>query len=160
MTRASLVWRNRLTHINATNKVDPGVRQLLEEHSEEAAANFQGLDSAAMLLRIESNMSPRMKESAAMNRAMAATAREIDELVCRKVAVGPYFDALVRQHLNPPATRASRAAGLWGGTVQQNYRSLLNLAAQHGLRTDVDEAVESYLPCLTPTTALKQLGFG
>ena len=158
LVRAGLVWRNRLTHVHATNRVNADVEKQLHMFQSLIAQDYQGLHPKEMVERIHGDQPPRLKESAALNRAASALVRSLDELICSHVNPADYLDALLRDHLAPPVTRARRAEGLWGGTQTQNRRSILNLAAQKGLRTNADTAFASDLPSLTPKTALARFG--
>lgn len=157
LTRSALVWRNKLTHVHATNTVDSSVRQFLLDNRQQIAGNYQGLDPEKYLERIQLGKSPRLKEAAAVNRAMAAVTREIDEEVCRRIDVESYFLGILTEYLSPPDTRSLRAHGLWGGTSIQNRRSLLNVASQNGLRTDMEDGFDTELPELSPRHALTYL---
>lgn len=134
LVRAGLVWRNRLTHVHATNRVNADVEKQLDKFQARIAQDYQGLHPKEMVERIHGDQPPRLKESAALNRAASALVRSLDELICSQANPADYLDALLRDHLAPPVTRARRAEGLWGGTQTQNRRSILNVAAQKGLR--------------------------
>lgn len=157
LTRSALVWRNKLTHVNATNVVDPSVRQFLLSSHQEIAGEYQGLDAGEYLARIQRGQAPRLKEAAAVNRAMAAVTRELDEVACRQVDVESYFLQILVEYLTPLDTRHIRAHGLWGGTSLQNRRSLLNVASQYGLRVDAEHGFRTELPDLSPRLALAYL---
>lgn len=158
LVRAALVWRNKITHVFATNRVDPAATRFLMEHRDEIRESFQGLQAEQMLDRIRASQAPRLKEVSAVNRAMAAVTKEIDAAVCAQVDIESYFSSIIVDHLEPEQTRSLRAHGLWGGTTAQNRRSLLNLAAQYGLQTDADMGISSDLPALTSRGAMARLG--
>jgi hypothetical protein len=158
LVRAGLVWRNRLTHVRPTNRVNADVIRQLDNFQSVIAQDYQGLHPIKMVERIHGDQPPRLKESTALNRAASALVRSLDELICSRVDPADYLDALLRDYLEHSVTRARRAEGLWGGTQTQNRRSILNVAAQAGLRTDADPAFASDLPSLTPKTALARFG--
>jgi hypothetical protein len=158
LVRAGLVWRNRLTHLHANNRVNADVVGQLDNFQSLIAQDYQGLHPIEMVERIHRDQPPRLKESTALNRAASTLVRSLDEIICSRVDPADYLDAILGDYLVRPVTRARRAEGLWGGTQTQNRRSILNVAAQAGLRTDADSPFASDLPSLTPKTALARFG--
>ena len=157
LVRAAMVWRNRLTHVHSTNRLSEDVIECLRSSQDSIADDYQGLVVAEMIKRIGGGASPRLKEATAMIRAASALTRSLDERICAQLDISDYLDDVLRHYLKDQENRSTRANGLWGGTARQNRRSILNVAAQAGLRTDAPDPFESELPFLTPKAAVARL---
>ncbi|MEO9247167.1 hypothetical protein ABDK96_05700 [Citricoccus nitrophenolicus] len=160
LVRAAYVWRNRVTHIGANNRLDPVVERELKARSAEIEQDYQGLIITEMLTRIETNEPPRLKESAAISRAAGYLIRDIDAKAVESVDLTCYISDKLRNYLSePPTTDQSlkRAVGLWGGTASANCRSISNYLLQQGLSVSEGAGVESDLFELTPKEAVDYL---
>jgi len=160
LVRAGYVWRNRLTHLRARNALKPDVISGLEMHAEHISEHFQGLRTSDMILRIQGNNPPRLKEVSSVVRAAAQLVREIDGRVISTVNLGDYVGELLKEHLSEPETADGamrRAVGLWGGTAHANARSIAAFACQHGLAPSQSPTFDSSLDQMIPTEALALL---
>lgn len=158
LVRSAIVWRNRLTHVHASNRLAQEVVALLKASEDSILEDFQGLKAGEMIQRIHDGAPPRLKEAAALIRASSALTRSLDERICARIETHAYLREVLRLHLEPEASRTARATGIWGGTAEQNRRSILNVLAQAGLRTDAEDAIQSELPHLSPRAGVSQVG--
>lgn len=158
LVRAALVWRNRLTHVHSANRVAQEVVASLRASEGSIAEDYQGLAVTEMLQRIQDGAPPRLKEATALIRASGVLTRSLDQHICSRTNITSYLNEVLRQHLEPPEHRKARAIGIWAGTPIQNTRSILNVAAQAGMRTDASDPIDSELPLLTPRGAVAHLG--
>lgn len=157
LVRAAMVWRNKLTHVHASNRLAQDVVASLHSCQDSIAEEYQGLKVTELIERIHDGAPPRLKEATALMRASSALTRSLDERICAQIEVGRYLDEVLRLYLAPRELRVARATGLWGGTPTQNRRAILNVAAQAGVRTDAPDSIDSDLPSLTPKVAVARL---
>jgi hypothetical protein len=153
-----MVWRNRLTHVHSDNRLAQEVVASLRAAEGSIAEDYQGLAVTEMLQRIQDGAPPRLKEATALIRASGVLTRSLDQLICGQADIAGYLNDVLRQHLEPREHRKARATGIWGGTPTQNTRSILNVAAQAGMRMDASDPIDSELPLLTPRKAVAHLG--
>lgn len=158
LVRAAMVWRNKLTHVHAQNRLAQDVVASLRTAGESIANGYQGLNVAELIDRIQDGAPPRLKEATALIRASAALTRSLDERICEQIEVSTYLEEVLRQYLAPHERRVARATGIWGGSPKQNRRSIINVAAQAGMRTDAAESIDSDLATLTPKAAVARVG--
>jgi hypothetical protein len=79
LVRAALIWRNRLVHYQARNKVDGALASMLRSYDQEIASDYQGLDIARMLDSIEKSHAPLSRKlrhwfvqlTSSLNKSMA-----------------------------------------------------------------------------------------
>lgn len=160
LVRTGYVWRNRLTHYDATNQINADVKAQLRISSDRLKDDYQGLDSAQLIERLEQGKTPRLKETSSIIRAAAALVRSIDERVTETQGTLDYLRAGLSQHLQNPESGSpgQKAASLWGGTETQNRRSLENFGARISLSRIEDACKDDEgLASLTPREALRML---
>lgn len=158
LVRAGYVWRNRVTHYAAENRIDADVCSHLSANAERIDGEYQGLDVGQLVDRIHAGESPRLKETTAIIRAASRLVRRIDENVVTECGTLNYLRAGLAMHLSSDGTPARKAAGLWGGTESQNRRSLENFGVQMSLSRDVGALLDDEgLAALTPTEAVREL---
>jgi hypothetical protein len=158
LVRAAIVWRNRLTHVHASNRLEQDVVASLRSAHDAIADEYQGLNVTELMERVHGGAPPRLKEAAALIRASSALTRSLDERICTQIDIVRYLQEVLYQYLEPAELRVPRATGLWGGSPKQNRRAILNVAAQRGMRTDSSDPIESELPAMTPKAAVAHLG--
>jgi len=160
LVRAGYVWRNRVTHYAATNKIKDLVASHLATNAERINDEYQGLEVEQLVGRIHRGESPRLKETAAMVRAASRLVREIDRRVVSECGTLNYLRAGLAAHLSNRnvGTPGAKAASLWGGTESQNRRSLENFGVQISLSRDDQASLDDEgLAALSPTDAVDEL---
>ncbi|WP_034252273.1 hypothetical protein [Bifidobacterium crudilactis] len=160
LVRASYVWRNRVTHVGASNQVKKDVSSELISRSSEISDSYQGLIIQELLERISSSRAPRLKESASISRAAGSLVRNIDEEAVKNVDLKEFASQLLRNYLSDAVDaqeRMKRAVGIWGGTSEKNQRSITTFLLQHGMSRDDEDGIDLDLPCHTPKEAINLL---
>ena len=160
LVRAAYVWRNRVTHIGAHNKLASTVARDLRGRSVEIEETYQGLCVSEMISRIESSEPPRLKESTAISRAAGYLIRDIDARAVGNVDLTNYITSMLHDYLSEASgteQKMRRAVGLWGGTTEANRRSITSFLLQRGLSEGDGDRVRSDLASLSPKAAIKFL---
>lgn len=160
LVRAAYVWRNRVTHIGAHNKLASDVIRDLLDRKVEIEETYQGLRVSEMIGRIESSEPPRLKESTAISRAAGYLVRDIDAKAVGNVDLTNHIRSMLHSYLQEasgPEQKMQRAVGLWGGTPDANRRSITTFLLQSGLSEGDGDRVRSDLANLSPKGAIKFL---
>ena len=168
---AAEVWRNRLVHRNARNRLSPIDVRSLRNYEGYFATNYQGLIIEETIDRIKrpQSLAPTFKEVTAIVRAAHEFTRASDEFLIRSADIDSYMRHLLImyvQDVDPaaPSAAMSRINNVWGKTDQRRRTSLFQIAANRGMsicedpsHNGVSEAAIAEIVAWSPKHAAAEL---
>jgi hypothetical protein len=138
LTAVAIVWRNRLVHSEADNKVCTSVQNVLLSSADEIADDYQGLDIASLLDDVAKGKPPKFKEATAMVRAVHKFVEHTDGEVLTILNLEDYFCEVLERYVAHNPSR--RIANVWGKDVGRRLRCLHQIALESGMRKPVGTA--------------------
>lgn len=137
---AAVVWRNRLVHSGARNRLGAADKTVLRGHEGHFSQHYQGLAIDETIQRIQKDPSPAptFKEITAIVRAAHEFVRESDVFLLAGVDLELYLRHVLQAYVHdvdPADQRATmrRIHNVWGKDVDRRQRSLFQIAANRGM---------------------------
>jgi hypothetical protein len=162
LVRTAIVWRNRLVHSTADNKLSSEMRGALNEHAAEIASHYRGLDVDRIMNALPDGKPgarpPSLKEVTSFISAAHSFVSITDERLLSTLNLREYFMQVLADYVSDePQTRC---ANVWGKTSERCRLTMVQIARQYGMTGDTDgddtgvvEQLISELQTLTPKVA-------
>jgi hypothetical protein len=174
LVEMAVVWRNRLVHQQAANRIGSPVVVAARRHSEEFASLYQGLVIDDLIRHVEHtpSVAPTLKEATAIVRASHRFVERSDGFLLQRIDVDSYFREMLRRYLvsdgtSNPKTVRKRAGNVWSRKFDRRRSTIINIALNSGFSSyrvgapnQVDSEVIDKLAKLTPSDAIAELGIG
>jgi hypothetical protein len=135
LVRAAIIWRNRLVHYQARNKMDRTVASMLRQYDQEIASDYQGLDIARMLDSIDKSHAPTFKETTSLVHAAHKFVEQIDGKILERSDLDRYVMSVLARYVS--ADPVSRTSNVWGKDGHRRLASVVQICKQYGM-TDSD----------------------
>lgn len=135
----AVVWRNRLVHFQARNKVSSQIQSTLLRGHVDLTATYQGLDVIRMLKSIHEDrpQPPTLKEITALVRAAHSYVGAVDAHVTSTVDVSPVIERILTEYLGADRAGAqSRSANVWGKGTARASNTIAQILRNYGHFTD------------------------
>jgi hypothetical protein len=172
LAEMAIVWRNRLVHQQATNRIGSPLTAAARGHSEEFINLYQGLVIDDLIKHVQHvpSAAPTLKEATAIVRASHTFVERSDGFLLQRFDVDSYFREVLRRYLvsggtsNPKAAKV-RAGNVWSREYDRRRSTIINIALNSGFSSyragapnQVDSAAIDKLAKLTPSDAIAELG--
>lgn len=174
LAQVAVVWRNRLVHYQATNRISSSLEAAARRHSAEFLNLYQGLIIGDLIKHAQKTPSPAptLKEATAIVRASHKFVERSDGFLLRRFDVASYLREVLRQYLlsggtSNPGDARIRAGKVWSREFDRRRSMIINIALNSGFSSyragapnQVDSAVIDKLAALTPSGAIAELRIG
>jgi hypothetical protein len=174
LAEVAVVWRNRLVHYQATNRISGSLEAAARRRSEEFINLYQGLMIDDLIKHVEKTPSPAptLKEATAIVRASQKFVERSDSFLLQRFDVDSYLREVLRQYLlsggtSNPGDARIRAGKVWSREFDRRRSMIINIALNSGFSgyhagapNQVDSAVIDKLAALTPSEAIAEFGIG
>lgn len=174
LAQVAVVWRNRLVHYQATNRISSSLAAAARSHSEEFIGFYRGLIIDDLIKHVEKTPSPAptLKEATAIVSASQRFVERSDGFMLQRFDVDSYLREVLRQYLlaggtSNPSDARIRAGKVWSRGFDRCRSTIINIALNSGFSNyragapnQVDSAVIDKLAALTPSGAIAEFGIG
>ncbi|MGA9224449.1 MAG: hypothetical protein WBZ57_25020 [Pseudomonas graminis] len=125
LAQVAIVWRNRVTHYRAKNRVAQADVAALTKNAESIRNEYQGLDVVRIIDHANKKEpeAPTFKEITSLLRAVHCLFEEIDKSLIGTLDMDDYLEQVVAEYVRSediaddakrPAVRARRIHNIWG----------------------------------------------
>jgi hypothetical protein len=162
LVRAAVIWRNRLVHSSARNRIAGELSNDLLARKELLAAEYRGLDVQRLIDSAMASRAPTLKEVTSLVQAAHNYVSAVDAALLERVELDLYVHGILAGYvIGDPSSRISN---VWGKDERRRLSSLIQICKQNGM-TDYDEqSVNGTSECLirdmsawTPAEAARHL---
>jgi hypothetical protein len=171
LTEVAIVWRNRLIHQHAANKVSKPLAKATLGLATQYAESYQGLIIEDLIKHVEQtpSASPTIKEVTAIVRAVHKLVERVDENLLRGLGLELYLREVLGEYLTEnrdadPGSVMVRASNVWGKSPISCLSTIRNIALNNGLTVHRSGALNELtmeaaegLVGLSPSEAVKAL---
>jgi hypothetical protein len=171
LAEVAIIWRNRLIHRHAANKISKRLANTALGHATQYAESYQGLIIEDLIKHVEQGLSvsPTLKEVTAIVRAVHKLVERVDENLLQDLELEPYLREILRKYLTEnrvagPAGVMVRASNVWGKSPDRCRSTIRQIALNNGLTPHRDGALNKLtmatvenLVGLSPSEAVKAL---
>lgn len=131
LVELAIVWRNRVVHFEARNRVGSHLASHLRKHSQDIEDLYQGLAIDQALDSVERSRKPTFKEITALVRAAHMFVEAVDQAVLATVDLNAYLvDVLGLYMSEDPVTRSAK---VWGREFERRVSAIVQIAQNYGM---------------------------
>ncbi|MGH3155569.1 MAG: hypothetical protein ACRDNF_03170 [Streptosporangiaceae bacterium] len=139
LVRTAVVWRNRLVHYQARNKVDRQLVVTLQGRAAEIKSDYHGLEVNRLLDSVDKSHAPTFKEVTSLVRAAHTFVERADDILLRQSDLDQYVRQVLMHYVSDDPIR--RISNVWGKDSHRRLASLAQICRQYGMTTDAPEAL-------------------
>jgi len=134
LTRVAVVWRNRLVHHQARNKIDSRLMAMLRGHATDIATDYCGLDIERLLDSVDKSHAPTFKEVTSLVHSAHDFVRLTDAWLLEHSDLDSYVRQVLAHYVSEdPVVRISN---IWGKDEHRRLVSLIQICKQYGMTSD------------------------
>lgn len=131
LVELAIIWRNRLVHFGARNRVGSALNSSLRKCSREIEISYQGLIIAQTLDAVEASRTPTFKEVTALARAAHKFVEVVDEALLARADLNLYLRQALAVYLSEDPVK--RSAKVWGKDFERRVSAIVQIAQNHGM---------------------------
>lgn len=140
LAEIAIIWRNRLVHSNATNKISKSLANAARGYATQYAESYQGLIVEDLIRHVGQapSTSPALKEVTALVRAVHKLVERVDENLLQSLDLEPYLREILSGYLTENRDTDSRsvmvrASNVWGRSPDRCRSTIKQIALNNGL---------------------------
>ena len=171
LAEIAIIWRNRLVHSNATNKLSKSLVSVARDYATQYTESYQGLIIEDLIRHAGQapSTSPTLKEVTALVRAVHKLVEKVDENLLQVLHLEPYLREILSSYLTEnrdtdPRSVMVRASNVWSRSPDRCRSTIKQIALNNGL-TPYRNGAPNELPMvavenlihLSPSDAVKTL---
>jgi len=133
LVEMGVVWRNRVVHADAANRVNSRVKTTLLSSSDFISSEFQNLDITTTLTNVSDSKSPSLKEVTALVRVAHHYVEAIDSGVLKSVSADAALLKLLVKEIGSDRAGAKKTIeGIWGNEASKTSKAIASFAKSRG----------------------------
>ena len=171
LTEVAIIWRNRLVHSYAANRIGKGLASAALGHAPEYVESYQGLIVEDLISHVEHTTptSPTLKEVTALVRAVHKLVERVDENLLGSLDLELYLREILGVYLTENRDTDARsvmvkASNVWGKSPDRCRSTIKQIALNNGFApyrggalNELTMAAVENLINLSPSEAVKML---
>ncbi|MGH3693373.1 MAG: hypothetical protein ACRDRX_05155 [Pseudonocardiaceae bacterium] len=131
LVELAIIWRNRVVHFEARNRVGSHLASCLQKCSQDIEGLYQGLVINQTLDSVGRSRKPTFKEITALVRAVHKFVEAVDQAVLTTVDLNAYLaDALGIYLSEDPVMRSAK---VWGKEFERRVSAIVQIAQNYGM---------------------------
>jgi hypothetical protein len=136
LVELAIIWRNRVVHSDARNKVGSLLASSLNKHAKDIESSYQGLIISKTLDSVESSRTPTFKEITALVRAVHKFVQVVDQELLATADLSLYLAQALGLYLAEDPAR--RSAKVWGKDFERRVSAIIQIAQNYGMTVATD----------------------
>jgi hypothetical protein len=131
LVELAIIWRNRVVHSDARNRVGSVLASSLRKCAQEIETSYQGLIIDQTLDLVESSKAPTFKEITALVRAAHRFVDAVDQTLLATADLKLYLRQALGTHLCDDPVK--RSAKVWGKDFERRVSAIVQIAQNYGM---------------------------